>query len=265
MKEQYPEEMTVVLQHQFWDLAVSDAHFEVALSFNGVSEKLHVPFEAIKGFFDPSVQFGLQFEPQRRGARGAAEKPALAEKKAARPRRKPVAEEDAPAAVGPAEPAKPARSRARKASPRRQSPVAPVARTRLRPSPTSRTAAPKWCGSIASGRNSLRGRVRFRGTAEPPRNPHRQAVERPQGHARERKHLRALRERDAETPGDHHKREQHLLHRKAHADADARARAERQIGKARDLSAVLRRESAPGRTGRAPPTACGAGAAPTAR
>ena len=60
MKEQYPEEMTVVLQHQFWDLAVSDAHFEVALSFNGVSEKLHVPFEAIKGFFDPSVQFGLQ-------------------------------------------------------------------------------------------------------------------------------------------------------------------------------------------------------------
>ena len=80
MKEQYPEEMTVVLQHQFWDLAVSDTHFEVALSFNGVSEKLHVPFEAIKGFFDPSVQFGLQFEPQGEGA-GAAEKPALAEKK----------------------------------------------------------------------------------------------------------------------------------------------------------------------------------------
>ncbi len=68
MREQYPEEMTVVLQHQFWDLAVSDAHFEVALSFNGVSEKLHVPFEAIKGFFDPSVQFGLQFEPQGEAA-----------------------------------------------------------------------------------------------------------------------------------------------------------------------------------------------------
>ena len=62
MREQYPEEMTVVLQHQFWDLAVSDAHFEVALSFNGISEKLHVPLDAIKGFFDPSVQFGLQFE-----------------------------------------------------------------------------------------------------------------------------------------------------------------------------------------------------------
>src|SRR4051795_13195562 len=64
MREQYPEEMTIVLQHQFWDLAVSDAHFEVALSFNGISEKLHVPLDAIKGFFDPSVQFGLQFETQ---------------------------------------------------------------------------------------------------------------------------------------------------------------------------------------------------------
>ena len=62
LREQYPEEMTVVLQHQFWDLAVSDSDFEVALSFNGVSEKLHVPFDTVKGFFDPSVQFGLQFE-----------------------------------------------------------------------------------------------------------------------------------------------------------------------------------------------------------
>jgi hypothetical protein len=108
MREQYPEEMTVVLQHQFWDLAVSDAHFEVALSFNGVSEKLQVPFEAIKGFFDPSVQFGLQFETQAEAAAaGATEKPA-AEEKTARPRRKPGAEEDAPPAVGAAEPTKPA-------------------------------------------------------------------------------------------------------------------------------------------------------------
>jgi len=105
MKEQYPEEMTVVLQHQFWDLAVSDTHFEVALSFNGVSEKLHVPFETIKGFFDPSVQFGLQFEPQGEAAAGAGEKAAPgAEKKDTRPRRKPAGDEDAPAAVGPAEP-----------------------------------------------------------------------------------------------------------------------------------------------------------------
>jgi uncharacterized protein len=116
MKEQYPEEMTIVLQHQFWDLAVSDTHVEVALSFNGVSEKLHVPFEAIKGFFDPSVQFGLQFEPQGEGVSGGAEKSAPVAEKAARPRRKPAADEEAPAAVGPAEttklaPAKPAEKR----------------------------------------------------------------------------------------------------------------------------------------------------------
>src|SRR5438067_10581054 len=97
MREQYPEEMTVVLQHQFWDLAVSDAHFEVALSFSGVSEKLHVPLDAIKGFFDPSVQFGLQFETQTDAKDVPAEKlapaPAVEEPKAAKPRRKPVAAE----------------------------------------------------------------------------------------------------------------------------------------------------------------------------
>lgn len=60
---QYPEEMTIILQHQFWDLTVTEDHFEVGLSFGGVPERLVVPFSAIKGFFDPSVQFGLQFEP----------------------------------------------------------------------------------------------------------------------------------------------------------------------------------------------------------
>jgi hypothetical protein len=62
MLEQYPKEMTVVLQHQFWDLLVTDAGFEVGLSFGGIAERLVVPFAAVKGFFDPSVQFGLQFE-----------------------------------------------------------------------------------------------------------------------------------------------------------------------------------------------------------
>ncbi len=62
LRAQYPEEMTIILQHQFWDLAVTDDAFEVGLSFGGVPEKLTVPFEAINGFFDPSVQFGLQFE-----------------------------------------------------------------------------------------------------------------------------------------------------------------------------------------------------------
>lgn len=59
---QYPEEMTIVLQHQFWDLTVTEAGFEVGLAFGGVPERLIVPFAAVKGFFDPSVQFGLQFE-----------------------------------------------------------------------------------------------------------------------------------------------------------------------------------------------------------
>jgi hypothetical protein len=114
MREQYPEEMTIVLQHQFWDLAVTDTHFEVALSFNGVSEKLSVPLEAIKGFFDPSVQFGLQFETltdakDDASAEKTAPTPVAEEPRAGRTRRKPVVaavEPEAPAAVGPAEPAR---------------------------------------------------------------------------------------------------------------------------------------------------------------
>jgi hypothetical protein len=60
---QYPEEMTIILQHQFWDLVVTEDRFEVGLSFGGIPERLVVPFSAIKSFLDPSVQFGLQFEP----------------------------------------------------------------------------------------------------------------------------------------------------------------------------------------------------------
>lgn len=60
---QYPEEMTVILQHQFWDLTVTEDRFEVGLSFGGIPERLVVPFNSIKSFFDPSVKFGLQFEP----------------------------------------------------------------------------------------------------------------------------------------------------------------------------------------------------------
>ncbi len=61
LKEQYPEEMTIVLQYQFWDLFVWDERFEVKLSFTNVPERLVVPFEAVKAFYDPSAQFGLQF------------------------------------------------------------------------------------------------------------------------------------------------------------------------------------------------------------
>src|SRR5262245_49381260 len=62
LRERYPEEMTIVLQHQFWDLKVTDELFEVGLSFSGVAERLVVPLAAIKAFADPSVQFTLQFE-----------------------------------------------------------------------------------------------------------------------------------------------------------------------------------------------------------
>lgn len=60
--ERYPREMTVVLQHQFWNLTITEDRFEVELSFDNIPEKLVVPFNSVKGFLDPSVQFGLQFE-----------------------------------------------------------------------------------------------------------------------------------------------------------------------------------------------------------
>ena len=59
---QYPEDITIVLQHQYWDLTVGEQAFEVVLSFNDISERLLVPYSAIKGFLDPSVQFELRFE-----------------------------------------------------------------------------------------------------------------------------------------------------------------------------------------------------------
>jgi uncharacterized protein len=63
MRAQYPQAMTIILQHQFWDLAVREDAFDVGLSFGGVAEKLTVPFHAVTAFFDPAVQFGFQFEP----------------------------------------------------------------------------------------------------------------------------------------------------------------------------------------------------------
>ena len=91
LKASYPEEMTIVLQHQFWDLTVGEDEFAVGLAFNGTPERLNVPFKAVKAFFDPSVQFGLQFAVDAEAARGtsadagtetrtAAAKPAVAEK-----------------------------------------------------------------------------------------------------------------------------------------------------------------------------------------
>ena len=62
LRGDHPGEMTIVLQHQFWDLAVTEHGFEVGLFFKGVPERLLVPFDALTGFYDPSVEFGLKFE-----------------------------------------------------------------------------------------------------------------------------------------------------------------------------------------------------------
>jgi uncharacterized protein len=58
---QYPEEMTIVLQYQFWGLEITEEAFEITLSFSGTNEHLFIPFDAVVGFADPSVNFGLQF------------------------------------------------------------------------------------------------------------------------------------------------------------------------------------------------------------
>ncbi len=72
LKAQYPDEMTIVLQYQFWGLEVTDEAFEVTLSFNKAQERLRVPFAALTGFVDPSVQFGLQFKGEVRPGELAA-------------------------------------------------------------------------------------------------------------------------------------------------------------------------------------------------
>ena len=60
--DKFPEDMTIVIQHQFWDLEVNDGHFEIVLKFAGVPQHLYVPYAAITRFVDPSVNFGLTFE-----------------------------------------------------------------------------------------------------------------------------------------------------------------------------------------------------------
>lgn len=61
LKERHPTEMTIVMQHQFWDLKVDEDKFAITLSFNNIPEKLVIPFQAMSAFADPSVKFGLQF------------------------------------------------------------------------------------------------------------------------------------------------------------------------------------------------------------
>lgn len=62
IREQYADQMTIVLQHQYWDLEVNETGFSVGLSFSDVPETLHVPYAAVRGFYDPSVNFELEFD-----------------------------------------------------------------------------------------------------------------------------------------------------------------------------------------------------------
>ena len=62
LRERYPEQMTIVIQFQYWDLKVSDSGFEIGLSFSDVPERLEIPFSAVRGFYDPSVNFELEFD-----------------------------------------------------------------------------------------------------------------------------------------------------------------------------------------------------------
>jgi len=120
LRAQYPETMTIILQHQFWDLAVGERGFEVGLAFGGISERLAVPFDSIVAFYDPAVQFGFQFEAIDAipaGERGDAAKDAAkaaparedksAQQTAALPPGKRTAGKKSEPAAAPAKPAEP--------------------------------------------------------------------------------------------------------------------------------------------------------------
>ena len=163
LKEKYPTEMTIVLQHRFWDLIVSEDRFEVKLTFDGVPERLVVPFPAIKVFIDPSVHFGLQFEEP-------GEKPAAA------PRRSMTmdaayeslseARPDTPRATLSKRPRSPRKSRAEKeAGDAKAQPVAEP------PQPEPASAAAHVSKARERGRRCRARRCRRRQNREPRRVP----------------------------------------------------------------------------------------------
>lgn len=106
LRAKYPEEMTIVLQHQYWDLLLGPDFFEVTVSFNKQQERIHVPFAALSAFVDPSVRFGLQFDRKdKTAAADKPEKPVPATSLPAPEKRPPLAgptsDEAAPAAEAP--------------------------------------------------------------------------------------------------------------------------------------------------------------------
>jgi uncharacterized protein len=132
LKASYPDEMTIVLQHQFWDLEVGEDDFDVGLAFNGIPERLHIPFKAVKAFMDPSAPFGLQFAVDGETTKGTSatkrtSADATAETRAARPA---AAEKVPPAKLAPA--AKP--------------PKAPKKGPALQATPVAKSAPPPATG-----------------------------------------------------------------------------------------------------------------------
>lgn len=117
LRAQYPDEMTIILQHQFWDLKVSEHEFEVGLSFGGIPERLTVPFDSINGFFDPSVQFGLQFEEVAEGEERSP--PANVQEPPSKKKRSPIS--PPPAATADAQ----ARATTPSSAPKREKPEKP--------------------------------------------------------------------------------------------------------------------------------------------
>jgi uncharacterized protein len=107
LKDQYPQEMTIVLQHQFWDLAVTEDRFEVRLSFNNIPERLVIPFGAVRIFQDPSVQFALALRPpEGEGAeKDVGETPLLAAPEPSAPQVLPKPDQGQPERVVAAAPA----------------------------------------------------------------------------------------------------------------------------------------------------------------
>ena len=92
---QYPDEMSIVLQHEFWDLAPGETFFSVTLRFSGEEKRLSIPYSSVTRFVDPSVPFGLDFEPPEIDAAAlpAPEPEAKASEPPSRPRRSPPSEE----------------------------------------------------------------------------------------------------------------------------------------------------------------------------
>jgi len=133
--QKYPEEMTVVLQHRFWDLAVSEDRFEVKLTFDGIAERLSIPFSAIKVFFDPSVPYGLQFEDSAAaGEEAAASRPGAAaaleksgEPERGRTERKPRSARRPPVDKGPERIGGPDKGAPQLAAPTRRAEATPAA------------------------------------------------------------------------------------------------------------------------------------------